>query len=70
LHFNTITGESGSNFWGSESGGEGGVTNTGEGVVMAITLKGQHKNPGPPHAAMRSISFNSPVTPGPREPAV
>jgi len=56
---------------GTGRGGEGGGANdTGEGVVMAITLKGQHKNPGPPHAVMRSISFNSPVTPGPREPAV
>jgi len=46
------------------------MTDTGEGVLMAITLKGQHKNPGPPHAVMRSISFNSPVTTGPRDPAV
>jgi len=51
-------------------GGAGGMTGTGEGVLMAITLKGQHKNPSPPHAVMRSISFNSPVTPVPRESAV
>lgn len=48
----------------------GGVTDTAEGMAMAITLKGQHKNPSAPHDVMRSFSFNSPVKSGPKETVV